>query len=241
MVNNPQRRTAMVALFIAIIAGVMIFIPELIGIDGFEGGFAISFFSLFILIMAVITSVMYFGYARRVDTILRGEGLLAHWVYPSDYWVEYAKKEYVTEKTEKRGLFLIVTAFALFFGILFWALDPEAGFYVFLMMLGLIGIVAFAWQFSAWYTYKQNMTGTPEVYITKDAIYLNQRLYTWQTVLTSFDEVTQENNEGLALIVFKYTAATRTGPQTYITRVPIPKGQEEKAKEIIEIINQHNA
>lgn len=78
MVNNPQRRTAMVALFIAIIAGVMIFIPELIGIDGFEGGFAISFFSLFILIMAVITSVMYFGYARRVDTILRGEGLLAH-------------------------------------------------------------------------------------------------------------------------------------------------------------------
>ncbi len=240
MVDNPQKRTAMVALFIALLAGLMIFVPEFVGIDGFEGGFAISFFSLFILVIALITAGMYLSYANKVDKILRGEGLLAHWIYPPDYWIEYTKKEYKTEKTEKKGLFLIVTGFALFFGVLFWVLDPEAGFYVFLMMLGLIGIVAFAWQFSAWYNYRQNMTGVREVYITKDAIYLNRRLYTWQTVLTSFDEVTQENNQDMPLMVFRYTAATRTGPQTYTTRVPIPQGQEETAKKIIETINQQN-
>ena len=240
MVDNPQRRTAMVALFIALLAGIMIFVPELVGIDGFEGGFAISFFSLFILIMAIITAAIYLSFANKVEKILRGEGLLAHWIYPADYWMDYAKKEYTTEKSEKKGLFLIVTGFALFFGVLFWVLDPEAGFYVFLMMIALIGIVAFAWRFSAWHTYHQNMTGPKEVYITKNAIYLNQRLYTWQTVLTSFDEATQENNQGLPLIVFRYTATTRAGPQTYITRVPIPKGQEETAKKIVKAINQEN-
>ncbi len=240
MVDNPQRRTAMAALFIGLIAGIMIFVPALIGIDGFEGGFAISFLSLFMLIAALVTAAMFMSYARKVDRILRGEGLLAHWIYPPDYWIEYTKKEYQTEKSEKKGLFLIVTAFALFFGVLFWAFDPEAGFYVFLMMLVLIAIIAFAWQFSAWYNYRQNMRGIREVYIAKDAIYMNKRLYTWQTVLTRFDEVTQQNNQGISLIVFRYTAATRAGPQTYTTRVPIPQGQEETAKKIIEIINQEN-
>jgi hypothetical protein len=100
-------------------------------------------------------AVLYFNLARKLDGILRGEGILAHWTYSPEYWLRYTQKEYITEKAEKKILFLIITAFALFFGFLFWAFDPEAGFYVFLVMLGLIGLIAFVWQFSAWYNYRQ--------------------------------------------------------------------------------------
>ncbi len=215
----------------------MIFIPELVGIDGFEGGFALSFVSFFIAIFAAIVGVMYLGFANKLDKVLRGEGLLAHWTYTSDYWLDYTKKEYEEEKSEKKGIFLVVSGFALFFGILFWVLDPEAGVVVFLVMLALIGMVAFAWQFSAWHNYKQNIRGIKEAYIARDAVYMNRKLYTWATVFTCFDEVSQKGNQGLSLLVFRFTSATRAGPQTYTIRVPIPPGQEEAAKKIAEKIN----
>ena len=240
MSSNPPKRTAVTCFVVALFAAVLIFVPESVGIDGFNGGFAISFASLAIALTAAIVGVMYLGWAGKLDKILRGEGILAHWTYTPQYWAEYSKKEYEEEKSEKKGLFLIVSGFALFFGILIWALDPEAGFTVFLMMLGLIGLVAFAWRFSAWHNYRQNIGGVKEVYITKDAVYMNKQLYTWRTVFTSFDQVTQEDNQGLALLVFKYTTASRTGPQTYTTRVPIPPGQEEAAKNIIQQINLQN-
>jgi hypothetical protein len=239
--SNPPKRTAIFSFAVALFMAIMIFIPETVGIDGFDGGFAISFASLAIALTSAIVGVMYLGWAGKLDKILRGEGILAHWTYTPEHWAEYTKKEYEEEKSEKKGLFLIVTAFALFFGILFWALDPEAGFTVFLMMIGLIGLVAFAWRFSAWNNFRLNRDdGLKEVFITKDAVYMNKKLYTWRTVFTSFDDVTQDDNQGLALLVFKYSTASRTGPQTYTTRVPIPPGQEEAAKYVMQQINMQN-
>jgi len=103
--------------------------------------------------------------------------------------------------------------------------------------LSLIGIVAFAWQFSAWRNYRQNIGGVKEAYIARDAIYMNKKLYTWDMALTSFDEVSQKDHDSLSLLVFKFTSATRTGPQTYTIRVPIPSGQDEVAKKIVEEVN----
>lgn len=237
MSPNPPKRVAITSLAVAFFAVIMIFVPELVGIDGMKGGFALSFASLFIALITAIVGVIYLGFSKKVAKILRGEGVLAHWTYASDYWLIYAKEEYKEEKSEKKGLFLIVTGFALFFGTLFWILDEGAGFIVFLVMLSLIGIVAFAWQFSAWHNYKQNIGGVKEVYITRDAIYMNRKLYTWDMVLTSFDEVSQKDHDSLSLLVFRFTSATRTGPQTYKIRVPIPPGQEEAAKRIAEEIN----
>jgi hypothetical protein len=238
--KNPPKRTALASFIVALLATVMIFVPGLVGIDGFDGGFAISFVSILVVVVAFIVGVMYLGWAGRLDKILRGEGVLAHWTYTPEVWAEYTKKEYEEEKSEKKGLFIVVSGFALFFGFLFWALDNEAGFFVFLLMLGLIGLIAFTWRFSAWYNYRQNINGVKEAYITKDAIYLNQSYITWRSIFTSFDEVTEENKCGLPLLVFKYTAANRAGAQTYITRVPIPPGQEEAAKNIMQQINQQN-
>jgi hypothetical protein len=69
---------------------------------------------------------------------------------------------------------------------------------------------------------------------------MNKKLVTWRTIFTSFDEVTQDKNHGLSMLVFKYTTTSRTGPQTYTTRVPIPPGQEENAKNIMQQINMQN-
>jgi len=237
---NPPKRNAIAFFIITLFATATIFIPELIGIDGFDGGFAISFFGLFIAITAAAVGTVFLGWARKLDKILRGENILAHWIYTPEYWMEYAQKEYVQEKADKKGLFLVVCAFALFFGCLFWILDSEGGFFVFLVMLALIVLVWFAWQFSSWQNYKHNLNGVGEVYITKDALYLNRKFYTWKAPFTLFNGVSIENIHGIAVLRFKYTVSTRTGPQTYTTRVPIPEGQEEAAHDVLRQINMYN-
>ncbi len=236
VMKNPLRQTAFIWLAVSIVGLVFIFVPGGAGIEGMSGGFAISFVCLFIAIIGFVVAVYYVMLAGILDRILRGDGLLVHWTYTHEKWLEYAGKEYAEEKAEKKGLFFVVSGFALFFGFLFWAIDPESGFYVFLIMLGLIAIVAFAWQFSAWYYHRQNMRFVGEVYISKDGVYLNQKLYTWRPFGSSLTSVALRRIRGIDLLVFQYSAFTYP-PQTYTVRVPVPEGQEKAAESILQQFN----
>ena len=237
MNDNPLRKTTIAGIFITAIGIWILFAPELIGIDAFKGGFAISFGGFFIAIAGIIVVIFYVYLAGILDRILRGENLLAHWTYSPEIWHKYTEKEYAEEKIEKKGLFFVVSAFALFFGALFWLIDPESGFYVFLSMIGLIAIIAFTWQFSAWYYYKQNKTGEREAYISRDGIYMNRKLYTWHLLGSRLMSAEIEDKHGLSLLIFKITAITLPGPQTYTIRIPVPYEQQEKAKTIMQQLN----
>lgn len=232
MKENPPRRTALVWLIITIVGFVMIFAPGFLGIEGMNGGYAISFVSLFVAIIGIVVVIVYTILANRLDKILRGEGLLAHWTYTPEKWKEYTEKEHLAENIEKRGLFFVVSAFALFFGILFWIIDPEAGIYVFLAMLGLIALIGSVALLTTWYNHNQNEKYLGEAYIAKDALYLNRRLHSWRILGAKLESVTLENKQDLMLLTFKYSASTMTGPQNYTARVPVPDGQEETAKNI---------
>ena len=239
MTKNSHKRYAIASFLVAAVFSVLIFIPETVGIDGFDGGFAISLVSLFVTVTGALAGLMFLGSASKLDLLLRGEGVLAHWVYNPDFWAEFTCKEYLQEKSEKKGLFLIVSAFALFFGFLFWILDSEAGFWVFIVMLGVTGLCFAAWQLSSYSNQRNNTAGgVKEVYISKEAIYLNNKFYTWKAPLTHFRSVTQEINRGVPVLVFRYTVYSRTGPQTYTTRLPVPPGQEQTAQRVIEQVNK---
>lgn len=174
--------------------------------------------------------------AGILGRLLQGKKLLVHWTYTPEKWMEFAGKEYAEEKTEKKGLFIIVSVFALFFGFLFWAIDPESGFYVFVVMLGLIAVIGFAWQFSAWYYYRENTRFVGEVYISKDAVYLNRKLHAWGLFGSSLASVALENIRGINLLVFVYSAITYP-PQSYTVRVPVPDHQEGVAESIVQHFN----
>jgi hypothetical protein len=230
-------KTMKLGLVVTAVGILMIFGPGFVGIDGFEGGFAISFVGLFVAILGLVVAGFYFQQANILGGILRGEGLLVHWMFDDEMWKEYTRKEYAEEISEKKGLFVIVSIFALFFGFLFWFFDNEAGFFVFLVMLGLIGLVGFAWRFSTWYYREQNERGTKEAYIARSGVYMNRRLYTWRLFSAKLLGVEIRNSNGLTFLKFSYTAFTGPSSQTYTIRVPIPIGQEEVAKSIIQQLN----
>jgi hypothetical protein len=233
MAYNPLMKNTILGLLVTVAGVIMIFGPGLAGIDGFGGGFAVSFVGLFVTILGLVATGFYYQQAKILGQILRGEGLFVHWTFDNQMWQEYTRKEYAEELSEKKGLFVIISAFALFFGFLFWFLDNEAGFVVFLVMLGLIGLVGFTWRFSAWHFRRQNENGIKEAYVARSGIYMNRRLYTWRLFSAKLLGVEIKNSKTLSLLKFSYTAFTFPSPQTYTVRVPIPIGQEEAAKIIV--------
>ena len=87
----------------------------------------------------------------------------------------YTGKEYAEEKAEKRGLFLLVSVISLFIGFTFWLVDQESGFFILLLMLGLIAAIAFSWRFSDWVNWRQNRRGSGEAYVAREGVYVNRR------------------------------------------------------------------
>jgi len=230
--NNPPLQTTIAWAIITILAILGIFAPEIFGIKGFDGGFAISFVCIFLAIIGIIVIVIYSGRARLLNRILSGENILAHWTYSSEEWMKYTEKEYKEEKQSKKGLAIVISVIALLMGIVFFLADNENGIWVLAVMLALIAVIAFTAWFTSWYNHRQNQKYLGETYITEDAVYINRQLHTWRGLGARLDSVDLNQGESPLLLKFVYSAPTRTGMQEYTARIPVPKGQEAAAEKI---------
>jgi MFS family permease len=238
--NNPPLQTIVAWAIITALAVFGIFAPSLFGMDGFKGGYAISFVSFFMVICGIIVIAIYSGRARAVSRILKADNVLAHWTYDPAEWNEYAEKQYVEEKKEKRVLFYIISAFALFFGILFFLIDNESGLWVLLLMLALIAVIAFTAWFTAWYNHRQNIKYLGETYITADSVYINRQLHTWRGLGAKLESVDLDKHKAHATLTLVYSAPTRTGLQDYTVRIPVPRGKEAEAEQISQKLQQNS-
>jgi hypothetical protein len=240
MKDNPPLQTIVAWVIITALAIFGIFAPSLFGMDGFKGGYAISFVSFFMVIAGIIVIVIYSGRARAVSRILKSDNVLAHWTYEPAEWNEYAEKQYVEEKKEKKVLFYIIAAWALFFGILFFLIDNESGLWVLVMMLILIAVIAFTAWFTAWYNYRENKKYLGETYITEDAVYINRQLHTWRGLGAKLESANLDQHKAHALLTLVYSAPTRTGFQDYTVRIPVPRGKEAEAEQISQKLQQNS-
>ena len=230
--NNPPLQTAIAWAIITVLSILGIFAPEIFGIEGMNGGFAISFVCIFLAITGVIIIVIYGGRARLLSRILSGENILVHWKYSPEEWRKYTEKEYKEEKQVKKGLAFVISGIALLMGIIFFLADHENGIWVLVVMLALIAVIAFTAWFTSWYNYRQNKKYLGETYITEDAVYINRQLHTWRGLGARLDSVDVNRGASQLLLQFVYSAPTRTGMQEYTVRIPVPKGQEEAAEKI---------
>lgn len=229
---NPARRTSIVWWILAPVFFLITVVAFYSDIG--DAAFALAFLSLVMSITAVIVAVIYWSRARKLDSILAGEGLLAHWTYSPEEWRLYTEKEAQIEKSMKKRLFFTISAFAIIIGIIFWVIDHESGIWVLAVMLGLIAIIGFVAWFTTWYDHRQNLKCRQgEVYISNDGIYLNKQLHLWNQLGARLGSVVYVD-ETPPSIVFVYYSPTRTGEEEREVRVPVPHGQETKAMEVLE-------
>jgi len=230
---SPQRRTVRRALLVSCIGLFLMFAPMGLGwIDGLEGGFALAMFGLLVMLTGIITAIIFHRLARRYEQIVSDKEPLARWTYTDAQWRAYTEAEHVADTRDRWTLVAIISAFALFFGVLFAVFAPEGGVYVLLTMLGLIGIVSLTAFITSRQNYRRNVLHKGETIIAGDGLILNGQLHAWNVIGSRLERVDYVDAT-VPLVEFEYSAPSRNGRDSYTVRVPVPSGEEKNARDIV--------
>lgn len=233
--KNSQRRIVNLWLVLMLMFLFCIFVPSIIGLDGFDGGFAMSFTAGFMVIMSVVVIFIYRSRARQLDKILTGEGRIAIWRYSQDEWVRFIAADFEDEKKSKKMLFLVVAVIAIIVGILLMISlkDPLA----LLIALGIIPIVAIPAFLAPRARLNKLKKSEPKALIAKKGVIVGKMFHLWVNLGASLDEVNINSDAEPDMVEFTYSMPTRNGRDVQVARVPVPKGKTEEAIKIVDYFN----
>lgn len=234
--SNPEKTYARVSTGVAVLAAGLIFLPSLIEFDGMQGGYALLFVALMIAVSAAVITCFFWGRATMLDRFLTGRESLAHWTYQPDEWQRYVEVELQEQTMENKWLWLVVAGWCLFFGILFCWLDRDAGWVVFLVMVGLTVFLAGVAYGVPRLRYWQQRRGPGEAWIAPTAVYFDGVLVHWNSWGTRLEQVVWRDQEGAvpACLEFQVSYPARTRHQRQTFRLPIPQGREAEARVLLE-------
>lgn len=237
--KSKKHQTANKSIIVAIIGLLMIFLPMNLGLDGMDGGFAVAILGGMVFSTGIIIFVIYKRHAKEEDSLLAGDNLLVHWKYTPEQWQVYAETDFAEDKASKKFLFWLITAFALFFGILFTLLDPENGIYVLFVMLALIAIIGTVATLTSKSSYKRNKSKVGEVYLSERSVLINGELHVWGMLNSRLKNVKVVEYENLTLLSIEYSVQQRGAEAIYTARIPVPYGNENHVDELADIIRNY--
>ncbi len=238
-IKNRPRRTAQIWMGIAVLGIIIIFLPGIIGLDGFDGGYALSVGGGFVFMVGIIAAVIYFKLAGNVDGIIRSENVMAHWTYSPEQWQQYTEEEHKEDAAAKRGLFVLIAVIAVIVGIIMAVMIGEDFLIIALIILGIIAVAGLAAFFSTIASYLYNKKYHGEVYLTPDGVYFNNQMHVWKGMGNKLESVSfDQEDRGLPRLTIVYSALAAYKRNSYAVRIPVPPGQEETAKKIVSRIEQ---
>jgi hypothetical protein len=219
---------------------VLIFIPSLTGMDGINGGFALSFISIFLSITFLITSVVFFTMAKKFDAAVTEDHIILHWVYEKSEWMKFSEKEFVVQKKEKRSLFILITAISFAVLLIFSIVVRDSWhimIIVFFSLAALLGFVAFVVPKIQYSNFKKT---TPEVYIALGCAYLTGEFHCWSILGAALENVEMDDKNMQIKITYSYPARYNRSQTTIRIPLPMQENAKSQAENAISILKQSN-
>lgn len=242
MQRNPEMPGVWTGVGLGLAGLLLILVPLLAKLDMMAYGFAMQFLGLFLVLAGLVTAIIFGLRARRMNALLSGKNLLAHWVYSTEQLRDQAERDFRQTKQRNRMLFLIVAGWMVLLVVLFVAYGLWQGegenmpLFVGIMAGVLLVVGAFAWGMP-YILRRRAMRSSGEAYIATNALFLNGTLHTWGMPLAGMDGVELVEDGGPARLVFHLQSLSRTSAtlyDPYTVEVPVPPGEEAAARRIEE-------
>jgi len=229
--KNRQRQTALIFLCLFAVSLVLIFIPYLTGMDGMNGGFALSFVSVFLSITFLVSCIVFFIMAKKFSSAITADNMILHWVYEKSEWLKFSEKEFAVQKKEKRSLFILITAISLAIVVIFSIVVRDSWRIMIIVFFGLAALLAFVAFIVPKIQYANFKKTTPEAYVTSGCVYLTGEFHCWSMLGAALEDVMMDNNNMHINITYSYPA--RYSRSLTTVRIPLP--MQENAKSQAEI------
>lgn len=231
---NPARKWAN-GCFIAALAGVaMFFSPVVFEIDIFEGGGALFFAGLAVFLTGLLSGLVFWRLAVRLDALFSGKDLLAHWTYSQEEWSRYTQAEHQRDWKDKRDLYRVFVVIAAAVGAGFTLWKHDAWLLMLVIVGGLIVFIGIVAWLSVAASYHANHSHLGEAYIGPSGLLLGRSWHYWRLPLSFVHSVSYEEEATPPYLEIEYSAQSGIARGVYTARVPVPKGQEEAAKRVVE-------
>jgi hypothetical protein len=231
--TNRYRNGSRIGIGIVVLGAACIFGPTAAGMDGMNGGFALSFLGLFIAIVGCVAAWAFRAMSARVDKVLSGDGLLAHWALEPDVWRRYTESEFEETKRDKMSLLKLILIIAAVVCVgLTVAHHDAAGIMAILWvsMAVILGITAFL---SSRVADNRNRQSRGEIVVSRFGVVMPGEAHFWGILGARLTGAAVRNGDP-ALLVVEYSVPSRQGYQQNVARAPIPPGAEDEARGVAE-------
>ncbi len=228
--KNSQRSIVNLWLILMLVFIFCMFLPSIIGLDGFDGGFFLSFTAGFMVIVSLIVIFIYRSRAKQLSRILSGEGRIAVWQYSQEEWSRFIAIDFEEERKSKKMLFFVVGGIAIVVGIIMTIVleDPIA----FLIAAGIIPIVAIPAFLAPRARHNKLKNSEPKALISEKGVIIGRMFHLWVNLGATLDQVVLITDENPPILEFHYSMPTRHGRQTEVARLPVPAGKMADAEQI---------
>jgi hypothetical protein len=229
---NPPARVALYCWIGSLIGAGVFLYPLIFPIETYGLGFALNFFGIIIFLTGLISSIVFKKLANKLDELVSGKGLLAHWTYATEEWSRYTETEHIRDQQAKWWLFRLIAIIAVVVGVIYLMIIRDSWLITLVTISALILLIAGVAYFSIAWSYKQNRAHLGEVYIGKSGALLGRTFHYWKLPASFLHSVTLQEGD-YSIIELVYSAQSGTSRGKYTARLPIPQGHEAEAKEVL--------
>ncbi len=238
--KNKEFAIARRSLFVAVFFFFLCFLPSLADWDMMNGGFALIFISIVVILTALITSGMFFVRGLALAKLLKKQGgFLAEWGVSPDLWRKIIERQFENEKANNRILMGIVWFFCILAAIGFLIFDPEPGLWVAAVMLLLMVITGIC-AFSAPRLRRSKLlNSTPAIKIGKYCVLYGPEFHAWGSMGSRFESlelVEDDLDPSLRWMQLAYSYPVKGGRQTTEILIPVPESEIATAERIAPIL-----
>lgn len=230
--KNSQRRIVNLWIILGAFFIFLIFFPSIIGLDGFDGGFAISFVSGFMVLSSLVVIFIYRSRAKQLDKILSGEGRIAVWKYTPKEWERFTTIDFEEEKKVKKQLFFLVSVICVVIGIIMLLIVKDI--LILFISLAIIPMVAIPAFLAPRARFHKLSNSEPKAIISEKGVVVGKMFHLWIGLGATLDQVVLAIDENPPILEFHYSMPTRTGRQEETARIPVPAGKVDEANRIVE-------
>lgn len=233
-IPNPEHGYANIGLAISGVAVLMMAAGITGMVDMMNGGGALILIGFFLLIMGFVVFGIYKKRARLLDTILKGDEVLARWQYSATEWRRFTEEAFADRKANNKAMFILIAVImvVVVLGLLIATGFDEASIIVAIGMAGFLAFLALIAVLTVWLPYRRrSQIEQGRVLIAQRGLWVEGDFHEWVTLGNRLEAVVYEVDE--QRLVVQYSSINRTGRIYQTVLLPVPEGQEASADELI--------
>jgi hypothetical protein len=211
----------------------IIFFIAMYMIPCFDGGCALMLLSIFLFFTSLaVAGLVFYPMSRTFGEVTEDTALLAHWVYDPEWFSRIVQREYDMHKERNAALLIIIDGMLLFFALFFIIFVPEGGVETGIILLGVATVIYIVAKVTPGFFRDRKSGKLPEAWISQNGLIYLESVYPYSGFMYGCTGVSyQEGREPALVFQFYQITGARIYDPFEIT-VPVPKGEEEKAKKI---------